>query len=74
MGEPAVGPLVTMLESEDAIARRNAAEMLGWIGSPSAGQALVAALADECAEVRSQAAWALDEMGNGVVQEAQSEI
>ncbi len=33
MGEPAVAPLVAMLDSQDAHARRNAAQALGWIGS-----------------------------------------
>ena len=64
MGEPAVGPLVALLESEDATVRRNAAEMLGWIGSPSATPALQALLDDESATVRSQAAWALGEIAD----------
>jgi HEAT repeat protein len=65
MGEPAVEPLIAMLDSRDAHARRNAAQALGWIGSPSATNALVRALEkDRDATVRGQAAWALGEVGD----------
>jgi HEAT repeat protein len=65
MGEPAVAPLVTMLDSQDGQARRNAAQALGWIGSPSATTALVETLEkDRDAAVRNQAAWALGEIGD----------
>jgi HEAT repeat protein len=65
MGEPAVGPLVAMLDSQDAYARRNAARALGWIGSQSATKALGRALQeDPNATVRAQAAWALGEIGD----------
>ena len=65
MGEPAVGPLLVMLDTGDAHARRNAAQALGWIGSSSAGEALAQALEkDGNATVRAQAAWALGEIGN----------
>jgi HEAT repeat protein len=65
MGQPAVEPLLAMLDSQDAIARRNAAQALGWIGSPTAAEALVRALRrDGDAGVRSQAAWALGEIGS----------
>lgn len=65
MGEPAVAPLVAMLDSQDAHSRRSAAQLLGWIGSPSAAEALVHALkTDDDAAVRGQAAWALGEIGD----------
>jgi HEAT repeat protein len=65
MGEPAVEPLVAMLNGQDAHARRNAAQALGWIGSPTATDALVRALEkDRDATVRGQAAWALGEVGD----------
>jgi HEAT repeat protein len=65
MGEPAVAPLVAMLDSQDAYARRNAAQGLGWVGAPSATEALVQALRkDGDASVRAQAAWALGEIGS----------
>jgi len=64
MGEPAVGPLVEMLDSDKVYARRNAAEALGWIGSPSATQALVRALRDQDPSMRRQATWALGEIGD----------
>jgi HEAT repeat protein/photosystem II stability/assembly factor-like uncharacterized protein len=65
MGEPTVEPLVAMLDSQDAYARRNAARALGWIGSQSATKALGRALQeDPNATVRAQAAWALGEIGD----------
>jgi HEAT repeat protein len=65
MGEPAVAPLVAMLDSQDAQDRRNAAQALGWIGSPSATEALVDVLKqDSDPSVRGQAAWALGEIGD----------
>jgi HEAT repeat protein len=65
MGEPAVEPLVAMLDSQDALIRRNAAQALGWIGSSSATEALVHALKnDHDTTVRGQAAWALGEIGD----------
>ena len=65
MGEPAVAPLVVMLDSQDALARRNAAQALGWIGSSSATDALARALKkDRDVMVRGQAAWALGEIGD----------
>jgi hypothetical protein len=58
-------PLVAMLDSQDAHARRNASQALGWIGSSSATEALVQALKkDGDATVRGQAAWALGEIGD----------
>jgi HEAT repeat protein len=65
MGEPAVEPLIAMLEGQDAHVRHNAAQALGWIGSTTATEALVGALKrDREATVRTQAAWALGEIGD----------
>jgi HEAT repeat protein len=65
MGDRVVGPLAAMLASDsEPAARRNAAEALGWIGSPRATGALVAALKDRDEAVRRQAAWALGETGD----------
>jgi len=65
MGEPAVAPLVTMMDNQDAHARTNAAQALGWIGSLSATEALMNALKkDDDAMVRGQAAWALGQIGD----------
>ncbi|MFQ6015229.1 MAG: HEAT repeat domain-containing protein [Anaerolineae bacterium] len=61
-GESAVEPLIAALGSEDAVLRRNAAEMLGWIASPRAFDPLLSALSDASPEVRKQAAWALGEV------------
>ncbi len=55
-------PLQQMLASPDATARGNAAEALGWIGSPSATAALVQALGDSDSAVRARTAWALGEL------------
>jgi HEAT repeat protein len=74
MGAPAIGPLVGLLDNEDATTRRNAAEMLGWIGSPSATPWLVPLLADESAEVRNKADWALRAIADGAVLKARSPI
>jgi HEAT repeat protein len=71
MGEPAVAPLVAMLASDDAYARRNAAEALGWVGSPSATEALATALKQDREEiVRGQVAWALGEIGDPAAHKA----
>ncbi len=64
LGEPAVPQLVEMLNSKDAVARRNAAQALGWVGSPAATRALVEALRDRDTGVRERAAWALGEIGD----------
>jgi len=65
MGEPAVGPLTELLtSSQDANARRNSTEALGWIGSSQATEALANALRDGSEAVRGQAAWALGEIGD----------
>jgi HEAT repeat protein len=71
MDEPAVAPLVKVLDSQDAHARRNAAQALGWIGSSSATEALLGALKkDGDATVRGQAAWALGEIGDPAARRA----
>jgi HEAT repeat protein/photosystem II stability/assembly factor-like uncharacterized protein len=71
MGEPAVAPLVAMLDSQDPHARRNAAQGLGWVGSSSATEALVHAVKkDGDATVRGQAAWALGEIGDPAARRA----
>ena len=77
MGEPAVAPLLVMLDSEDATARRSAAQALGWLGSSSATEALMHTLKrDGDGVVRAQAAWALGEIGDptarGALERAQS--
>ena len=65
MGEAVVPPLVAMLHSQDADARRNAAQALGWNGSTAATEALVRVLRkDPESSVRGQAAWALGEIGD----------
>jgi HEAT repeat protein len=71
MGEPAVAPLLAMMDSQHAGARRNAAQALGWIGSSSATEALVHTLGkDSDATVRGQAAWALGEIGDPAARRA----
>jgi HEAT repeat protein len=70
-GEPAVAPLVAMLDTESVHARANAAQALGWIGSSSATEALIHALRkDGDATVRGQAAWALGEIGDRAARRA----
>lgn len=64
-GESAVVSLIPLLRSEDGYVRRNAAQALGWIGSPAATNALVRTLrTDGEATVREQAAWALGQIGD----------
>jgi HEAT repeat protein len=71
MGEPAVPPLVAMLDNQDVHARRNAAQALGWIGSASATEALMVALKkDSDSAVRARAAWALGEIGDPAARRA----
>jgi HEAT repeat protein len=71
VGEPAVAPLLAMLDSQDFYARRNAAQALGWIGSSSATGALVEALREDPEPaVRGQAAWALGETGDPAARRA----
>jgi HEAT repeat protein len=71
IGEPAVAPLLAMLDSGDTSARRNAAQALGWIGSSSATEKLVRALKKDGDDtVRAQAAWALGEIGDPAARKA----
>lgn len=71
MGDPAVAPLAAKLDSPAAHVRRNAAQALGWIGSPLATQALTNALSeDRDVMVRGQAAWALGEIGDPAARRA----
>ena len=62
-GAPAAEPLVALLESPSGHVRRNAAEALGWVASPSATEALARVLRqDRDAAVRQRAAWALGQI------------
>jgi hypothetical protein len=62
-GEAAVPALVVALRADDAVLRRNAADMLGFIGSPSAESSLQYSLAnDTVPAVRRNAAYALGEI------------
>ena len=71
IGEPAVTPLLAMLESSDGNTRRTATQALGWIGSSSATEALVRALKKDGDDtVRAQAAWALGEIGDPAARSA----
>jgi HEAT repeats len=64
-GPAAVDPLVSALRSSDPTLRSNSAEMLGYIASPRALDALSNALAkDTDATVRAHAAWALGELND----------
>jgi len=64
-GAEAVPALMTALRSNDVNTRRNAADVLGFIASPAATQALQDALrTDSAAAVRANAAWALGEIQN----------
>lgn len=63
MGETAVPQLLVALRSNNATQRRNAADMLGFIASPQAADALRETLrSDSVAAVRRTAAWALGEI------------
>jgi HEAT repeat protein len=64
LGEEAVLPLLELAESGDWHARRNAAQVLGWIGSRTATEVLVETLHDSSPQVRSEAAWALGQIGD----------
>jgi HEAT repeats/BNR/Asp-box repeat len=62
-GDAAVDPLISALHSPDSALRRNSAEMLGFIASPRALDALTTTLEnDPVASVRSRAAWSLGEL------------
>ncbi len=63
IGEPALPALTLVLDSSgSALARQNAATVLGFIGSPKAAPALQLAVVDANPDVRSEAEWALAEV------------
>lgn len=71
MGAAAVPALERIVRTGDsAIARRNAAELLGWIATPASTPVLVAALGDGSADVRVEVAWALGEIGSPAARQA----
>ncbi len=59
IGKPAVNPLIKALKDEDVLIRRNAAEVLGLIGSVSAVEPLIAILKDTDDNVREKVAESL---------------
>lgn len=64
-GPAAVDPLIAALHSPSATLRRNSAEMLGFVASPRALDALSGVMAtDPVPTVRSRAAWALGELND----------
>lgn len=64
-GEAAVSSLVTALHSDNVVLRRNSADMLGFIASPTASNALQQTLLnDPVPAVRQNAAWSLGEINN----------
>lgn len=66
-GETAVDGLTQSLGSQNPLVRRNAAEVLGYIGSPRALNSLAIALArDTDPGVRTEAAWALSGLNTGM--------
>jgi hypothetical protein len=65
LGEAAVPALMVALRSDSAALRRNAADMLGFIASPSSVASLQYTLAnDPVPPVRRNAAWALGEVNS----------
>ncbi len=64
-GPAAVAPLTDALHSPNATLRQNSTEMLGWIASPRALDALVSTLkTDSAPAVRARAAWSLGELND----------
>jgi hypothetical protein len=64
-GSASVDPLIGALHSPNATLRRNSAEMLGFVRSPRALDALVKAMGqDPVAAVRARSAWALGELND----------
>jgi HEAT repeat protein len=61
-GQGAIMPLRLALMDNNPVVRRNAAEMLGWLGAADAVPDLVQSLSDQDAAVRAQANWALGEI------------
>ncbi|MFC2134439.1 HEAT repeat domain-containing protein [Bacteroidota bacterium] len=64
IGTPAVEPLISVLGSKDSAVRKNAAEILGEIGSKKGLKALKTLLDDNDEDVRISAAIALDDSGS----------
>jgi len=63
LGPTAVSTLISILDSSNWQARRNAVTILGYIADPKAVPALERKVAfDPSAEVRTEAQWALDEI------------
>lgn len=63
MGEAAVPQLIVALRSDNSAQRRNAADVLGYIASPGATEALRTSMnGDPVPAVRRNAAWALGEI------------
>jgi HEAT repeat protein len=60
IGEPAVEPLIAVLQGDDWMARRRAAWALGQIGDTRAMKPLIEALQDQTRFVRQEAAEALE--------------
>ena len=67
IGDPAVGPLSTLLRHADDDVRWKAALALGEIGNPEAIEPLIALLDDDDRYVRSRAGHALGMMGEPVL-------
>lgn len=64
-GDRAVEALTAALQSNNPVLRRNAAEVLGYVGAPRSIEDLTrAALTDADASVRVQAVWALSELNS----------
>ena len=64
IGQPAVGPLIEVLNDTSSRGRGNAAFALGQIGDPRAVRALITALEDKSDSVSSSAAEALGRIGD----------
>jgi HEAT repeat protein len=71
LGEPAVDPLVGLLDAGAAHVRYNATEALGYVASPAASEALADTLLRDGDEaVRAEAARALGQIGGPVARSA----
>ncbi|MCB0198494.1 MAG: HEAT repeat domain-containing protein [Caldilineae bacterium] len=66
----AVPALVVGLQNRNPLTRRHSAQVLGFIGSPRAGNPLLRAAHDIDAGVRQEAVWALGEIGEARMQPA----
>jgi HEAT repeat protein len=65
LGEPAIAPVSRVLARGQLDARISAAQTLGKLRDPRAGDALAAALSEESSELRLAAASGLAELGDG---------